>query len=142
MRAVLVGCLTCLVLASQADAKGKMTLTLGDSSPAVAQRITVSLRMEFTVKPSASVRLVAVAPGASMYDMLSFVTQPPSASPRAQIPRDGFSFELARVAPHRWRAFVSFPRTGKWLLVVPNWGGSPGYAMPPPIVRQLRVSSR
>jgi hypothetical protein len=31
-----------------------------------------------------------------------------------------------------------FPSLGRWELMVPNWG-APGYAIPPPVIRALRV---
>jgi hypothetical protein len=40
-----------------------------------------------------------------------------------------------------WRGVVRFRRAGRWLLVVPNWG-APGYALPPPVVRSVRVARR
>lgn len=81
--------------------------------------------------------LAAVAPGRSMFDVMG--TLMGSRVAHAAIPRDGFGIELERVAPHRWRAYVQFPRAGRWQLVVPNWGAV-GYAIPPPLVRQLSVS--
>jgi hypothetical protein len=139
--ALLASCLLVLLaLAPAAGAKGRMTLALGDSSPAVGQPITVSLRVEFTLERDATVRVAAVAPGASMYDVIATVTHTLAGGPAARTPHDGFGVELRRVAQHRWRAFVRFPRAGRWQLVVPNWGGAPGYAMPPPIVRDVRVS--
>ena len=39
----------------------------------------------------------------------------------------------------RWAANVRFPRPGSWRLVVPNWG-APGYAIPPPVIRVVRVT--
>jgi hypothetical protein len=137
----LVAALIALALAPVAGAKGKMTMSLGDSTPAVAQAVTVALKMEFALDADAKVMVIAVAPGKNMYDLMSRFTNPADpANASVRVPRDGFAVDLARLGPHRWRAFVRFPRPGRWRLVVPNWGGAPGYAMPPPIVRMVTVN--
>ena len=126
-----------LMLAPAAAAKGKMTLVLGDSTPAVGQRITVLLRMADRV-PKPHVVVVAVAPGRDWYDVVGVVTGQ-SRIARADIPKDGFGIELEHVGGDRWRAFVSFTRPGRWQLAVPNWGGATGFAVPPPILRSVAV---
>ncbi len=138
MRAVLIGCLACLALVSQADAEGKMTLSLGDSSPTTGLAITVVLRMANTIEKPRVV-VIAVAPGRNWYDVVGTVTGA-SRLTHAQIPKDGYGIELVHVAGDRWRAYASFSRAGRWLLVVPNWGGAPGFAIPPPIMRHIDVS--
>ncbi|HWB21968.1 MAG TPA: hypothetical protein VG652_03670 [Gaiellaceae bacterium] len=142
MRSFPVACSICvlaLVAAAPAAAKFKLTLAFGDSSPTVGQPITVVLRTEGVLSRADGMKLVAVAPGRSMFDVIGVVTGASSLA-RAVIPRDGFGIALTRVAPHRWRAFVQFPRAGSWQIVVPNWGPV-GYAIPPPLVRELQVSS-
>jgi hypothetical protein len=129
--------LLCL-LAPPAGAKGRMTLTLGDSTPSVGQRITVVLRLDAAPKPQ--VMVIAVAPGRSWYDVVGVATGQ-SQIARADLPRDGFRVDLSHVAGDRWRAYVSFPRRGHWRLVVPNWGGVPGFAIPPPIMRTISVGA-
>ena len=49
-------------------------------------------------------KLIAVAPGASWYDVVGTVTGDSSRHHRARIPRDGFAVPVARVAVNRWRA--------------------------------------
>ena len=129
-----------LVLAPSTAAKARMSLVVGDASPAVGQPTTLVLRMELA-QGHTDVMVVAVAPGHGWYDVVGTVTGHSSRA-HARIPRDGFRVRLTRVAADRWRAFVSFPRPGRWLLVVPNWGGVPGFAIPPPIMRPVRVSDR
>jgi hypothetical protein len=134
---VLAVLVAALILVPTAAAKGKMTLVLGDSTPAVGQKITVLLRMpNWIAKPN--VIVVAVAPGRNWYDVVGVVTGQ-SRIARADIPRDGFGIELTHVGGDRWRAFVSFPRRGRWQLAVPNWGGAAGFAVPPPILRSVAV---
>jgi hypothetical protein len=36
---------------------------------------------------------------------------------------------------------VTFPRRGDWRLVVPNWAGVQGIAIPPPIMRTISVGA-
>ena len=64
MRSVFAVFAALCMLAPPAGAKGRMTMSLGDSSPRVGQHITVVLRMTDVVsnrKPE--VMVVAVAPG-------------------------------------------------------------------------------
>jgi hypothetical protein len=130
---------TLIAFGVPAGAKLGMSLTLGDSTPVVGQSITAVLRTDRDAIPvNGTPRLVAVAPGRPLYEVIGTVTGA-SSKPRAQVPRDGFGVELARVGPRRWRAFVHFPRPGRWLLVIPNWG--PGYSIPPPIVHPVQVAS-
>jgi hypothetical protein len=113
-----------------------MTMSLGDSSPNVGQPITVVLRLDTVSKPQ--VMVIAVAPGRGWYDVVGVATGQ-SRIARADLPRDGFRVDLTHVGGDRWRAYVSFPRRGDWRLVVPNWGGVPGIAIPPPIMRTISV---
>jgi hypothetical protein len=116
-----------------------MTMSLGDASPAVGQKITVVLRVANVIsKPAPQVMVVAVAPGRDWYDVVGTVTGQ-SRIAHADIPRDGFRVDLTHVVGDRWRAYVSFPRPGRWQLIVPNWGGVPGFAIPPPITRPITV---
>ena len=137
MRALLALSLLVLVLAPAAGAKGRMTLTLGDATPAVGQKLSVLLRMQAAGTPAKAL-VVAVAPNEGWYDVVGTVTGA-SSSAHANIPHDGFGVELRHVGGDRWRAHVSFPRRGNWQLVVPNWGGAPGFAIPPPITRIVKV---
>jgi hypothetical protein len=116
-----------------------MSLTIGDKTPAVGEAVTVVMRYEQVIPRTETVRVIVVAPGRGWYDVVGVVTGA-SGIAQAEIPRDGFAVTLTRMAPHRWRAIVRFPRPGRWLLVVPNWGSAPGFAIPPPIRRPLQVS--
>src|SRR5262245_41589560 len=115
-----------------------MTLAFGDSSPAVGQPITIVLQTEQVIPEDGGMKLAAVAPGRSIVDVVGVVMG--SRVANAALPRDGFGISLQRVEPHRWRAFVRFPKAGAWQVVVPNWGPV-GYAIPPPVVRQLHVAA-
>ena len=124
-----------LCVAPAATAKFRLSLALGDSSPKVGQPITVVLRAGIDLDHD--LKLIAVAPGKSWYDIVGVVTGD-SVLAQARIPRDGFAVPLVRVAPNRWRAFVAFPRAGRWRLIVPNWGPE-GFAIPPPLTRSVVV---
>jgi hypothetical protein len=133
--------LAAALLAPAASAKGKMTLTLGDATPAAGQPVTVVMRYAEVLRPSATIRVIVVAPKRSWHDVVGAVTGGTSFS-QAELPRDGFAVKLTRVAPHRWRGVVRFPRPGRWLVVVANYGDAPGFALPPPIRRPVQVSPR
>ena len=133
---VLVGvAVLALCLAPVASAKFKMWLTVGDSTPRIGQSITIVLHAERNL--DYDLKLIAVAPGKSWYDVVGRVTGDSSRA-RASIPRDGFSVPVTRVAPNRWRAFVTFSRPGRWRLIIPN-GASVGFMIPPPVVRAVVV---
>jgi hypothetical protein len=134
---VLVGIgVLALCLAPAASAKFNMWLVLDDSTPRVGQSITVVLRSEQNL--DYNLRLIAVAPGQSVREVVGTVTGDAS-RPRARIPHDGFAVPVTRVGPDRWRAFVKFPRTGRWQLVIPN-GAAVGFMIPPPAARAVLVA--
>lgn len=132
---VLLGLGALLSVVPSAGAKFPMSLTLGDSTPSVGQPITVVLRAG--VDLDYDLKLIAVAPGKKLYNVVGVVTGDSSLA-RAQIPRDGFAVPVRRTAPNRWRAYVTFPRAGKWRLVIPN-GAPVGFMIPPPVVRTVAV---
>jgi hypothetical protein len=120
-----------LVVAPGAAAKFGMTLVLGKGSPQAGQPLTVSLRADVELPADHELALLAVAPGRLRYGAVATLTAGASA-------RDGFVVPLTRTRADRWRAIVRFPRSGRWQLVVPNWGPE-GYAIPPPLVRAVVV---
>jgi hypothetical protein len=130
-RVLLLVASAALVVVSAANAKFKLSLSVSDASPRVAQPITVVLRSG--VPLSYDLKLIAVAPGKSWYDVVGVVTGD-SAIAKARIPHDGFGVPVVRTGPNRWRAQVSFPRPGRWRLIIPN-GAKEGFMIPPPVVR-------
>jgi len=136
---VLIGvAVLALCVAPVASAKFKMWLTVGDSTPRIGQSVTVVLHAERNLHYD--LKLIAVAPGKSWYDVVGRVTGDSSRA-RASIPRDGFAVPVRRVAPNRWRAFVKFPRAGRWRLIIPN-GAPVGFMIPPPVVETVVVGRR
>src|SRR5947208_5146917 len=131
--AVLGVTVAALLAAPAAGAKIKLSLTVGDSSPKVAHPVTVVLRS--AVALDFDLKLIAVAPGKSWYDVVGRVTGE-SAIARADIPHDGFAVRVVRVAPNRWRARVTFPLPGRWRLIIPNEAPE-GFMIPPPVVRDV-----
>jgi hypothetical protein len=118
------------VAAPAASAKGRITVSVADTTPRVGQTFIVELRTGWVVPPSARLRLIAVAPKKDWFDVVGSVTGDSSRA-RAQIPRDGFEVKLHRVAPKLWRAVVRLPLPGRWRLVVRN-GTHLGFMLPPP----------
>jgi hypothetical protein len=130
MRAFALAVLVALVAIPTASAKGRITVTVADPTPAVGQRFAVDVRTGFVVPAGDWLRLIAVAPGRDWYQVVGTVTGDSSRT-HADIPRDGFEITLERVAPKRWRASVRLPRPGRWRLVLPN-GTHVGFMVPPP----------
>jgi hypothetical protein len=125
-----------LCLAPVASAKFKLWLTLGDSTPRIGQPVRVVLHAEQDL--DYDLKLIAVAPDKSLRDVVGRVTGDSSRG-RASIPRDGFAVPVTRIAPNRWRAFVKFPRAGRWRLLIPN-GAAVGFTIPPPALETVVVS--
>lgn len=99
-----------------AAAKFRTSLAVSDRTPRVGQPITVLLHADREL--SHDLNLVAVAPGAAWYDVVGRLTGQ-SSFVNARIPSDGFGVPMTRTTMGRWRATVSFPRPGRWQLVVP-----------------------
>jgi hypothetical protein len=118
------------VTAPGASAKGRLTVDLGTTHPRAKQAFVVTVRTGWVVPPNDWLRLVAVAPGKTWFDVVGTVTGD-SAMAHATIPRDGFEITLRRAAPKTWRAVVRLPTPGRWRLVVPN-GTHVGFMLPPP----------
>jgi len=124
-----------LCLAPAASAKIKLWLSVSDGTPRVRQPVTVVLRSEVNLRYD--LKLIAVAPGKSWYDVVGVVTGD-SVLAKANIPHDGFAVPVVRIAPNRWRARVKFPRAGRWRLIIPNEAPE-GFMIPPPVVRVVVV---
>jgi hypothetical protein len=135
VRVLVVLSVLALCLAPAASAKFRLWLTVGDSTPAVGQPITVVLHSG--VDLDYDLKLIAVAPGKSVYDVVGAVTGD-LRDPTARIPRDGFGVPVIRVAPNRWRAVVRLRRPGRWRVVIPN-GAPKGFMFPPPAMRTIVV---
>jgi hypothetical protein len=118
------------IAAPAALAKGRITVSVGNSTPRAGHAFRVTVRTGFVVPANDWLRLIAVAPGRGWYDVVGKVTGDSSIA-HASIPRDGFEIKLVRVSPRTWRAVVRLPRPGRWRLVVPN-GTHVGFMVPPP----------
>jgi hypothetical protein len=119
------GATLALVLAAPAHAKFPITLRLSDATPRVGQQIRVAVSIPARYAAGADMRLVAVPPRMGMYEAIKSEE------------RHGVSLAKRGTT---WRGIVRFRRPGRWLLVVPNWG-APGYALPPPVIRKVRVGA-
>lgn len=123
---VLAAVLAALALAPAAEAKFRIRLTLSDATPAVEQRVRVSLRAEVADPAGIELRLIA---------------QPPGVHRDVALGRESRYRVPLVLSGSVWRGTLRFSRPGRWFLIVPNWG-APGYAIPPPLVRSVLVSPR
>jgi hypothetical protein len=139
MRLLALVVVAACVAAPAAFAKFKMTMALGDSTPRAGQAFTVIVHTEEAMPPLDYLKLIAVAPGTSLRDVVGRVTGDSSLA-RATLPHDGFQIKLVRAGPKNWRAVARLPRPGRWRLVVPN-GTKDGYTIPPPLLRWVTVST-
>jgi hypothetical protein len=130
MRFLVLALVVAAIAAPAAFAKGRLTVAVGDTTPAAGTPFSVTVRTDWVVPPKDWLRLIAVAPGKGWYDVVGTVTGDSSRAD-AKIPRDGFEIKLVRVSPKTWRARVVLPRPGRWRLVVPN-GTHLGFMLPPP----------
>ena len=129
MRLVALGLCVAAIAAPAAFAKGRISVTLGDSTPRVGQSFTVYVRTDYVVPPNDWLRLIAVAPNKNWYDVVGAVTGDSSIA-QANIPHDGFEIRLVRTAPKSARgcpAAASRPLAA----VVPK-GTHLGFMLPPP----------
>ncbi len=130
MRFLALSLCVAAIAAPAAFAKGHISVAVGDSTPRVGQPFTVHVHTGYVVPSDDWLRLIAVAPGKSWYDVVGTVTGDSSLT-HANIPHDGFGIKLVRVGAKDWRALVRLPRPGRWRLVVPN-GTHQGFMVPPP----------
>jgi hypothetical protein len=130
MRLVVLGLCIAAIAAPSALAKGSISVRVGDVTPGVDQSFTVYVRTGYVVPSDDWLRLIAVAPGRSWYDVVGTVTGASSVA-RATLPRDGFEVKLVRTGKYTWQAVVRLPIVGRWRLVVPN-GTHVGFMVPPP----------
>jgi hypothetical protein len=113
-----------LVAVPVAEAKFRLRMVLSDGHPTVGQAVDVKLHTDPVLPRNMSLRLLAIPAGVGLYGALA--------------EEDRYAVQVRREG-RGWRATVRFRRAGNWRLVVPNWG-APGYAIPPPIVRVVRVT--
>lgn len=118
--------LVALVVCASALAKFSISIAASDTTPAVGQRVTVAVRSGRAL--DYDLRLIAVAPGQSVFRVVATITGDTS-RPDPNVARHGFEIDLTRAAPNRWRGVARFPRPGRWRVVVPN-GAPVGVIIP------------
>ncbi len=135
MKALVATGVVALVLCPSALAKFQISVAANDTTPAVGQRVTMTVRSEQRL--DYNLRLIAVAPGKNLFRVVATITGDTS-HPDPNIARDGFEIPLVRMAPNRWRGIVRFRSTGRWRVVVPN--GAPVGVVWPAGVARLTLS--
>ncbi|HEY7731550.1 MAG TPA: hypothetical protein VH950_11660 [Gaiellaceae bacterium] len=125
-RATVVAIVGVLLAVPAAEAKFPIRLALAEATPATGDRVAVSVRIpREAAADGAEMRLLAVPPGVFVDEALRFERR--------------FAVRLVRQeGTGVWRGELRFTRAGRWRLIVPNWG-APGYASPPPVVRDVDV---
>jgi hypothetical protein len=117
MKALFVVPLAALVFCAPALAKIGVSIAASDRTPAVGQRVALTVRSEQKLKWN--LRLIAVAPGQPVFKVVATITGD-TRYPDPNVARHGFEIRLQRVAPNRWRGIARFPSRGRWRVVVPN----------------------
>lgn len=131
MKALAVSGAVALILCAAAAAKFQISVAASDPTPAVGQRVTLTVRSER--KLDYNLRLIAVAPGRDIFRVVATITGD-TGRPDPNVARNGFEVPLVRSAPDRWRGTVRFRSTGRWRVVVPN-GAPVGVVMPAGVAR-------
>ena len=131
MKALAATGVVALVLCSAALAKFEISVAANDTTPAVGQRVTLTVRSERRL--DYNLRLIAVAPGRNIFRVVATITGD-TGHPDPNISRNGFEVPLVRIAPNRWRGTVRFRSTGRWRVVVPN-GAPVGVVIPAGVAR-------
>jgi hypothetical protein len=107
------------VFCGAALAKFKISIAASEGMPAVHQRVTFVVRTDEAL--THNLRLIAVAPGQPVFRVVATITGDTS-RPDPNVARHGFEVSLSKVASNRWRGTARFGRSGRWRVVVPNWG--------------------
>jgi hypothetical protein len=123
-----------LVVCAPALAKFDISIVAGDRTPAVGQNVTLTVRSARAL--DYNLRLIAVAPGKSVFRVVATITGDTS-RPVPNVGRAGFGIPLTRLGPHRWRGVAGFPQAGRWRVVVPN--GAPVGVIVPNGAALLRI---
>jgi hypothetical protein len=131
MKALAATGVVALVLCAFALAKFQISVAANDMTPAVGQRVTMTVRSERRL--DYNLRLIAVAPGKNIFRVVATITGDTS-HPDPNIARNGFEVPLVRIAPDRWRGTARFRSTGRWRVVVPN-GVPVGVVIPAGVAR-------
>lgn len=140
MRAVVLP--TCAVVALLVVpcvvAAGNAQLHLSLARDVTARHETTLMVRSTKPQPEPKLKVIVVAPRASVMDVVSALTDGGTAGSYVEIPRDGFAVIARRVSATAWKVRLTFPRAGRWRVVVPNWALS-GYTTPFPAVARVLV---
>lgn len=131
VKAVATTGIVALILCAAASAKFQISLAVSDTTPAVGQPVTITVRSERRL--DYDLRLIAVAPGKNLFRVVATMTGDTS-RPDPDIAHNGFEVPLVRIAPDRWRGTVRFRSSGRWRVVVPN-GAPVGVVIPAGVAR-------
>jgi hypothetical protein len=131
VKALVAAVVLTLILTASAWAKFWISVSASDTTPAIGQRVTLTVRSERGL--DYNLRLIAVAPGKDIFRVVATITGDTS-HPVANVARYGFEIRLARIASDRWRGTARFRSRGRWRVVVPN-GAPVGVVVPAGVAR-------
>ena len=132
MRVIFALGLPALVVTAVASAKLQLSLYVSNMHPSVRQPVAVLVRSQQPAGGDCLLRVIAVAPGASVartVDAFVLGTHAKEAvyGPNGPMFRrvhrarpHGLMLRLRRVGPLRFAGTLRFPSVGRWRLVVPN----------------------
>jgi hypothetical protein len=121
-----------LIAAPGAFAKVAVHLKVAPASPRAKTDVRVTITTDPALtQPDAIMRLYALTHGVDLYGALKALMRGQLMFQRA------FAVELTREGG-TWKGTFRFPHAGRWRLVIPN-EGAPGYMIPPPVIRRVRV---
>jgi hypothetical protein len=106
MKALAAAGIVALILCGSALAKFQISLGANDTTPAIGQRVTITVRSER--KLDYNLRLIAVAPGKNIFRVVATITGDTS-RPDPNVARNGFEVPLVRIAPNHWRGGYALP---------------------------------
>lgn len=134
MRVGSLAAILSLVVAPTAAAKFAVHLAIRPGQPHVGELVTIRIRTGDFGGGPCNMRVVAVAPGASVQRALDALV----IDHVRTAPALGLRVVLHRESTTAWIGTVRFGRSGRWRVIVPNWCAG-GYAIPQPATETVVV---
>ncbi len=142
MRGGLVGIAFVVALMSVAGASpaGNARLRLISRPVVLVKRPTVLTIRASRPQPESQLRLVLIAPQASLMDVVGAAANERPIKSAVEVP-GGFTTLARRFSATAWNVRVTFPSAGRWRVVVPDWTLK-GFTTPFPALVSVHVQLR